>query len=418
MKKALTFFVNIFKKNLLLKVVSIFVAVFVWFYVMSDTNPIRTVGVDNVTVGTVGSEELSAKGLALVGEDLTALANARVLVNVGQQNIDSVTGSSVTAVIDLTSINAPGEYEIEVDASSPINSTVIGVTPSTVAVEVESLMTRDLPVVIEETGEAQQGYYVAPPTISPNLVTVTGLASVIEDASKAICNIDLSVYTQSVSESKMLTIVDDEGRELDPSAFRNTLPSVILDVDVFETRSLPIDEQSAIASVTNVAEGYEVTGIEISPDNVLIAGRDIDGVDVANINTIDAGGATDDITVTAELSEISSGIFLPGSSVTVTVFIDEIVETQQFADIPVDIVGARTGYEYDMEIESVSVAVTGTLSELAVLSEENIKASINVQDLTASTYNMRIDVDVTSGGIAAEDIVVNPIVTQLTVRIG
>ena len=51
MRKIWTFIKNSFRKNLLLKIVSVLFAVILWSYVMVETNPVREKTVNNVEIG-------------------------------------------------------------------------------------------------------------------------------------------------------------------------------------------------------------------------------------------------------------------------------------------------------------------------------------------------------------------------------
>ncbi len=392
MKKVLVSIGRALKSNLLLKIISIFVAILIWLFVMADTNPIRTVTVDNIAVGTHGTEELHAKKLVVSSGDLMELNTIRAQVKVGQQSIDSISHSTVSASVDLSSINAPGEYALNIETTSPVNSTVVSVTPETLIVNVEELVTRDVPVIIETTGEAQHGYYVHTPQITPTLLTVQGAASTVQNISSAICTVDLSEYTDHSTQSKNIELVDSNGNPVDTTGLISDHPSVILSVPVSQVKMASVDTNSAKAAVTNVAEGFEVTSITITPSEIQIVGDNLQDITTLAIENINANGAFESFSVNAQLKEIEGVIYPNGRNVTANIVISEQTSTRIFEEVPIEVENVLSDYEYELDTPTVTLSVSGTLSALSNLDENDVRVVASAQGLFPGTHTVELTV--------------------------
>ncbi len=418
MKKVFLSIGRALKNNLLLKIISIFAAILIWLFVMADTNPIRTVNVDSIAVGTSGTEELHSKNLVVTAEDLTEIITVRAQVNVGQQSIDSISHSTVDANVDLSVIHAPGEYELDIETSSPLNSTVISVTPSTVIVKVEELVSRDIPIIIETTGEAQDGFYVQTPEVTPTLLTIQGAESIVETISSAICTVDLSEYTQDSIRSVNIELMDAEGNIVNADGLISDHPSAILTVPVTQTKSVSVDPATSKLAITNVAEGYEVTNVTIAPSEIPIVGDNLDDITTLAIESVNANGAKEDFTVNAQLTQIEGITYPNGRNVTISVSIAEQTTTQVFEDVAITVTDLRSGYEHELSEELVDIAVTGTLSALANIEEDDLSVTASAQGLLTGTHNVDLTVQYPIAIDGISSVVATPNGVSITLSVG
>ena len=155
---------NIVLRKIGYALIALVIAVTVWGYVLMSQNPARTKRIENVRLSVDGGSEagLRSRNLIIV-DDLTSILPT-VTVNVSTTLKDlprfsTAIGDVVTATINLNDIRSPGVYVRQITATSTIG-TPISIEPSTVTINVENYVTRDIPITysFENTVEDLTAY--------------------------------------------------------------------------------------------------------------------------------------------------------------------------------------------------------------------------------------------------------------------
>jgi YbbR domain-containing protein len=211
MRKVLGFIWGLFKNNLVLKIMALFFAIVLWSYVLSETNPARDKVLPEVPITYTHQEQLDAQDLAISRSLSEQLEKVSVRVKVSQNYIKYLTPNSVQLTVDLSKINDIGEWTLDISATSAnSNCTVVEVNPSTVTLTVDRKVTRTLPVAMEVAGSVTSGYYASDPVPEPDTVTLSGARADLENASSAVCAVDISGLTSWIKKS-WCDILDSEG---------------------------------------------------------------------------------------------------------------------------------------------------------------------------------------------------------------
>lgn len=114
--------------------ISLLIATTLWGYVLMSENPDRMKHVSDVPLKFEGGSEadLRSRGFVVLGESQNLLPDVTVTVKTKLNDLpsfgNSAGGEIVSASVSLQGINAPGEYECDVIASTTIG-TVYSVEP-------------------------------------------------------------------------------------------------------------------------------------------------------------------------------------------------------------------------------------------------------------------------------------------------
>ena len=246
-----------FTKNLALKIVSLLFAMLIWGYVMVEVNPKRVKTITDVPISFSGESSLHDRGLAVRGDRDDILRNVTVRVKVQLTDYTGLDASDISASVSLRPVNKADTYKLKIDATSSLG-TVENVSPSEITIEVDELATMLVPIDVEYSGELPEGYWKSEPTLASQSIKVSGPRDDVSTISKAICTINLEDRTTSYNEAILLKYVDKNGDEIDTALFLDTLPSVVVKMDVLRIVELPINAAEAVLGADALPANYEV----------------------------------------------------------------------------------------------------------------------------------------------------------------
>ena len=144
------------------------------------------------------------------------------------------------------------------------------------------------------------------------------------------------------------------------------------------------------------AAGYEVTDVSISPDYIDVAGSsdELAGIGVIRLPDVDVNGAQENITQEYNIQDyLPEGVRTVGGdsavkTVTVTVNVEQ--EEEKELTIPSESItdNSTTPEGLFAEINSgdINITVRGASSAIETISADDIKASVDLTDYEAGTY--------------------------------
>jgi hypothetical protein len=176
-------------------------------------------------------------------------------------------------------------------------------------------------------------------------------------------------------------------------------PYIVVTVDEVAGKKVPVRE--VIEGVP--AQGYMIEKVVIEPDSVNVRGLK---VDLARINQV----ATEKINISGlkqpkvfEVNLLKTGlgeVQLAVSSVTVKVAIGEQKINKKFTSIPVEVVGSD--YLTNVRPQFASIVIQGTPGVLSFVKKSDMRAFVDVRDLTPGRYDREIQVKIPSETVMIE----------------
>ena len=289
--------------NIGLKVLSVFLAFFVWLAVVNINNPedsdSKEVPLDIVNEGILTS---NGKTYELLTDKDTVTVSYRV------RTLDKagISASDFRAYIDLADIYEPTgavPVKIEVKNNRRLLDTPVA-KPGVIRVKTEDLQRKSFEIRAKVIGEAAEGYDKGTPSVSPNYINVSGPMSVVGQISAVGIVINVDGADSNLSDSAPVVCFDANENEI-PTDERITFSrsSVDYTMPILKRKSLVLNFEPE----GRVADGYRYTGIESSRPSVAVNGLKSD---LANINSItipsselNMDGATGDKEVTLDISQ-------------------------------------------------------------------------------------------------------------------
>ena len=378
-----------FTKNLALKIVSLLFAMLIWGYVMVEVNPKRVKTITDVPISFSGESSLHDRGLAVRGDRDDILRNVTVRVKVQLTDYTGLDASDISASVSLRPVNKADTYKLKIDATSSLG-TVENVSPSEISIEVDELATMLVPIDVEYSGELPDGYWKSEPTLASQSIKVSGPRDDVSTISKAICTIDLEDRTTSYNEAILLKYVDKNGDEIDTALFLDTLPSVVVKMDVMRIVELPINAADAVFGADALPANYEIYDVVATPPAVRVVGSEsaLSGLTGIKIENIDVSGSTSSVQQNVVITAPDGTTLLDDPNITEYVGIREKQDSAQFKGVPIETKGLGKKLTAELSATECEVNITGRTSLMKLLQRKDVSVYVDLTGLTAGTYKI------------------------------
>lgn len=163
---------NSFKKDIFLKIASLFIAIVLWFFVVIK-------GQTEITMSVPLELKYIPRGL---GVESKSIAQVTVSVKGFEQIIKNLKPYDVKVSVDLSKAKKGMNviYLSSKDVILPSSLTLTSIEPSSVKVRLDEIRVKKVSVVPEIIGEPEKGYIIETIRIEPSTVEIEGLRSQIE----------------------------------------------------------------------------------------------------------------------------------------------------------------------------------------------------------------------------------------------
>lgn len=378
-----------FTKNWGLKLGSLIFACVLWVVVTNINDPVIQYKVTNVPVRFIHTDVVSNQGKVFEVLDGTDVID-QVTITAARSIIDSLSEQNIMAVADFNDLTMQETISIKL-STNKYNDKLESIKGNIdeVRLKIENKKTLSLALKATTTGEVGEGYLLGDITTDRNLVKISGPESVVSQIVKAGVDVAVSGFTNNISTDADIKLYDSEGEEVDRSLVSMNISSVKVNVEILETKRVPLHYQIS----GSPAEGYLMTGqVDGNVGSLLIAGkankiRDIYQIDLPE-EAINVTGQTEDMMAIVNVEDyLPEGVRLakPGEGlITVTVYIEP--EQRKLIKIkPEDIRinNIPDGYEAALveETEEYEETFIGLGDDLSLVNIDNIEPSVNIDDL-------------------------------------
>lgn len=402
---------DLFLKNLVFKLLALLFAILLWWMVTSVSDPTQY---KSFSVPVTMQNE---SALTAAGKYYAVLKNSdtiSVRVTAKRSVIDRLSSADFTATADLSRIENNSQVPVEIKVNRYANQVSVGAKNYYVDVKVTSAKTAQFTIEAKTTGNLADGYALGEVKSDPGVVTVSGPEDVVSSIATVEANLDVSKANRKLAKSVALKYLDKTGEAVDTTNLTTSVRSVDVSAEVFATKTVPI----TVSQSESPANGLNLVSVTVSPQSIQVMGNATELNKVTGITIPASAVNLSKITATSDISvDISS--YLPSgikpvdpnqSKVTVIVTLEGQV-TKQF-DVPtanLTIQKLPAGYQGKFESQTVTVAVTGSESEINDLRAENITGSVDASGLTEGNHTVRVKLNL------KEDMLVPEATTKLTV---
>jgi len=385
-----------FTKNVALKIIALLFAVLLWGYVLTDQKPMRTKIIPEVATSFDGEAELIAQGFCVRGNREEILQDVSVTVRAQITNYAYISASSINATISLRNISEAREYELPISATvSSALGVVQSVSPSTVKVEIDTLVTKTIPITTSFSGEVPDGYWAdMDALIATARLDITGPKTDISTITHGECVIDLTDRTSTVYSTFDVTFYDKDNHVVSSDIIVGTLPSSTVRLPIYSMKNVPIDVTGSLIGADNLAANHELVSAVATPSSVRLVGDQatLEAVDSILLTPIAVNSLSATTTVESDLIVPDGLRLLDDETVSVLIEIREVETSQTFEQLEIQVYGKPAHSEVTLDVSTVDLTVEGRYSLVSILMRSDITVQVDVTGLSPGVYKLPLSV--------------------------
>ena len=397
--------------NLLLKILSLAIALAIWLLVANINDPVVVTSYD-VPVTIQNSAYLESGGKTY--QVLEQQQMVTVILRGNSSVVENRTGD-IQAVADLTQIVDMDTTPVMVPVTATCDRVAaedISVVPAAIGIEIEDMVSKDFTITVtagDTTPSAD--YEVGTMEANPEKVTITGPESLIDKIDRVMAEVNTAPMNEDTTITSRLIIYDKNQDALDETEmnylkFDIGQPVVDIHVDLWRVRG---DIQLAVNYSGSPAPGYQVGDVTITPSTISVAGTDEALAQLAvEGNTIEIpadavvlDGQDSDVETRLTLSEYMPDDLVVANNVETAIANVSIIPegSQEFRvatrDIAIENLDDKLRLVFDTD--SVTVRVRETGGQINDLTADEISLSADMKGRGAGDYEIQLEADLPDG---------------------
>lgn len=381
--------------NIGIKLVSVLAAMIIWLLIVNVDDAVIT---ETLTLDIV---EINAEDLESFGKTYEVVSDTVATIRIkGRPSVlKSVSASDFTATADLSNLSVTGAVPVEVRAKDYVKNVEILPDTNVYKVVTENLVSKQYPVVVRTRGNVATGYYLGEVKSTPNLITITGSETKISNIKEVVVEVDVTGYSSNISRENMIPVVYAlNGEAMETDRLRFDVSTVDVSMTMLRTKTVPVK----VNFIGDAADGFKVVSKDTGTTEVLIAGlkADLDAVSEIRLEC-DISDIKEKLETTILYKDfLPQGIYLAEgdletSGVAVTVNVEPIVDKAiaiPFEDIVLYNMDENCEYRIYGGSETCTVNVSGIVSLLESLTEDDFKVSADVYGLSAGIHSVVLNI--------------------------
>lgn len=381
------------ENNLLLKIFSVVFAFLLWMFVMNTDNPVITKTFTDVPVDMLNEQvldELNQTYKIQSGETVSFKVK-------GKKNIiDRLKKSDFRATADVSSMSSVHAILIKVEALRYKGQLDIDTGGATVKVALEDLKNDQIPVVVKIKGRPAEEYTVISQTATPNLVSVSGPKSVINQIDRIVATVDVTGVKKDVTMNQKIKCYDADGKEVSQDRINLDTNRIKVKIGLAKTKTVPV----SVKTKGKPAKGYVLGSIDYNPTELEITGNsdDLAKVHTIELANLDISDSTKSIEKTIKASDVKlpDGIsFVKSTDKIGNIVIRANIEKKKKRTLyiktnQIHLINNTKNYKVTFANETIEVQISGLRSVVDKVMAKDLNPKINMELFEPGTHTVQV----------------------------
>ncbi|OUP46515.1 hypothetical protein [Pseudoflavonifractor sp. An187] len=400
---------KILDSKVLYVVLSIAIAVVMWFYVTSMDGNQASKSIRNITITFSGEEQLESNGLMIAGD----APSANITVKAKPAVLAQLTDKTVELVVDVATIERAGDYTLAYTVKLPSNISasqvqIINEGTGNVSFTVAEYRQREIELRGKFEGTTAEGYLAGDQedfVFSPNKITISGQAELVNQVSYA----EVVVTGENLSENvrgdfpyrfigASGDVIDNLDVECSVATVHTTFPilataDIPLKVELVAGGGVALDQVTCTLSQESLTVAGSKTAVEaIQSEGSVVLGT----IDLGTVH--DGDVITFDIALTDELTNIS-GV----TQVTATLDLDDSLKSKTVEVTNIDCISPPDGWAAKALTQMVEVEVRGSQELLDAVTPDKIRVVADLKDINQAAGQYTVTANVYLDSVGTRD---------------
>lgn len=374
------------KNDISIKILSLLIAIMIWSYVMGIENPEITSYHRGISVKAKGEEVLNGKGLVL---EKPFNAEVSVKLSATKTELSNIKTKNIVAEVDLSNLES-GESRVPVNVSIHGQSgrvDIKDVEPSSIVVNVEKIISKNLPIQVKVLGTIAPGYVLEDVKPVFGYVRVTGPESAVNNIKDVVTYADITGKTKSFTINSDIEILDENGIDVENIQINNKKADINL--TVYKSKAVTIEPIYS----GKLDDNQILEDVEINPSEIVIKGPEekIDNIVKITTNPIEYEKLKGNNKYNLTLN-LPTGIFVHDSNEEIVMnynLKENIQKTLNITGESFEIRNRNDEFDYEIKkVDNFSVVLYGDSEILEKIEEKDIKLYVDVQGLGEGSYSL------------------------------
>ena len=386
--------------NLPLKILSILIAIVIWYVVVSVNDPIVKERFDVPVQVTNEAYIAAGKKTYQIAEEYQTVT---VTVTDNNSVVSRLKASDITVTADLTQIVTMDTNPVYVPIKatcSMVKQEKLSTVTATIPVEIEDVDSEKFPITIDAGNtKPAKDYEVGTMTSDPESITISGPTSLINKISSVVAKVDVTNMRNSGTVTADLMIIDKNQDEMSESQmeflnFDSGSPQVDVDIELWRRVS------------------YQIKNIYTTPEEITVAGSEEALAKLADEgNTIEipedytsVAGQRSDVETTVDLSDVLADVtdlkVSSSSSASVTVHVTVMPNESREFELDVDQIATgnlQSTYTVLYDQTQLAIRIKASDKNLAKLDTSQINASVDLNGMGVGDYEVPVKITLPDG---------------------
>ena len=390
-------------------VLSIAIAVVMWFYVTSMDGNQASKPIRNITITFSGEEQLEGNGLMIAGD----APSANITVKAKPAVLAQLTDKTVELVVDVATIERAGDYTLAYTVKLPSNISasqvqIINEGTGNVSFTVAEYRQREIELRGKFEGTTAEGYLAGDQedfVFSPNKITISGQAELVNQVSYAEVVVTGENLSENVRGDFPYRFIGASGDVIDNLDVECSVATVHTTFPILATADIPLKVELVAGggvsldqvTCTLSQESLTVAGSKTAVEAILSEGSIVLGtIDLGTVH--DGDVITFDIALTDELTNIS-GV----TQVTATLDLDDSLKSKTVEVTNIDCISPPDGWAAKALTQMVEVEVRGSQELLDAVTPDKIRVVADLKDINQAAGQYTVTANVYLDSVGTRD---------------
>lgn len=390
-------------------VLSVILAVALWFYVTSLDGNYDTKTIHNIPVTFAGTDILEARGLMIVGSTPTASVQVRATPLV----LAKLTDDTITLTVNVSQITEASEYTLAYTASLPngvsqSQAEFVSGGTGNITFTVVRYTSREVPIYGQFTGNAAEGYIPGDEDefiFAPKTLTISGQADLVNQVDHVLVTLSGEDLTEDISGDYPYQLIGVNDQPLEGLDVVCSEETIYVTYPIWATAEIDLNIKFiAGGGVTEDTVRYTMSTdrITVAGSKNAIASITDNTITLATIN-LAAVNDGDELRYTIPLADELrnlSGV----TEVTVTIGLDPNLVTQTVEVTEINCINLPEGWRASVVTQVLPVSVRGSEALMDELTVDNLRVVADLSDinLAPGQYTVPVEIYLNSTGTAGQ----------------
>lgn len=384
------------KTNLALIIISVLIAIVMWFFISILIYPTTPKTFTNIPV------EIDITGTSAEENDLSVISssvkNVTVTIKGDRSSIGSLNGDDLIAKAVVENVNSAGEKELDINVSSKksnIKFEVTSIKPSTLKVMFDNIDTREYEVSVQAPNlTAAEGLYMDNSDFkcTPDTIEISGPSKQLDNIDRVVAVVEDeqeldSAYTFHTSD---IVLYDRNDVKLDTKKLKFDKEELTVDISVYMQQELDLtyDLKYAPSSFNS-----KFLPLEMNVDSISLASpnTELENLDSWSLGSIPLYDIDWDFNETIPL-EIPENYKNLSNLSSVSVKLNtEGLATKTVTVNDISIVNAPSNYNCSVNTYGLVFDIIGPEEDIAEITEKDIIATVDLLKYTIQSNSFTAD---------------------------